>query len=78
MYCAHSCNPFFGGDPRPPYLRRTEEPRFIRTAYQLWGLCLFDPERRKLRFKSRRYLPGKRLVPAEELGDDTSDEEIMG
>lgn len=24
-----------------------------------------------------RYLPGKRLIPAEELWDDTSDEEIM-
>ena len=24
-----------------------------------------------------RYLPGKRLAPAEELWDDTSDEEIM-
>lgn len=41
----------WGQKRRPLYLTRTEQHRFVRTVYKLWGLLVLDPVRKQERIK---------------------------
>ncbi|KAG7001885.1 hypothetical protein G7Y79_00030g064180 [Physcia stellaris] len=76
-----------GAQRHPPYLTRTERPRFIRSYYHLWGLLMIkDPVKRQARMHSMSlkqllylceisWLPDG-MGPGEEVTSSTRDRAV--
>lgn len=55
------------GRSRLPHLTKSERPRFIRAAYQMWSLILLDPTLRELRISTLKFKDVQTLIDLVEL-----------